>query len=89
MRRKRAKFWIIICLTIIGLLMGRLMQLQLFQTESFSKHKINLYEASVEQRTQEMVIDNGRGNFVDRNGKPINYEKIPVLILFPFLKKMD
>lgn len=89
MWRKRAKIWIIICLTAIGLLMGRLMQLQLFQTESFSKRKINLLEASVEQRSQEMVIDNGRGNFVDRNGEPINYEKIPVLVLFPFLKKMN
>jgi penicillin-binding protein 4B len=89
MWRKRAIICIIICLTAIGLLMGRLMQLQLFQVESFSKHRINLLEASVEQRTQEMVIDNGRGNFVDRNGEPINYEKFPVLILFPFLKKMD
>ncbi|OSX55315.1 peptidoglycan D,D-transpeptidase FtsI family protein [Anoxybacillus ayderensis] len=82
---------IIIILTMIQLgilaLAGRLVQLQLVSTESF--HGVNLIEASVAQRTQQLVIDNGRGMFVARNGEPLTYEYIPTLVLFPFLKKMD
>lgn len=73
----------------IIVLMARLAQIQLISTESFSKHGINLLEGSVSQRTQEMVIDNGRGNFLDRSGKPLIYERIPVLILFPFLNHLE
>lgn len=71
------------------LLLFRLSQLQLVETESFSKHEINLIEASVRQRSQEMVVDNGRGNFTDRHGEPLSYNKASVLVLFPFLKKME
>ncbi len=73
----------------IILLSARLMQLQLFQTESFSKHKINLIEESVAQRTQQLIIDEGRGQFLDRNGKPLTFQEKNVLVLFPFLKRMD
>ncbi|PLR78060.1 penicillin-binding protein [Bacillus sp. V3-13] len=89
MWRKRALVWLFICLSGLMLLLGRLVQVQLIAAENFSKHHINLLEASVQQRSQEMVIDNGRGNFHDRNGRPITYEKKSVLILFPFLKKME
>jgi penicillin-binding protein 4B len=78
-----------VCMMCMGLLMARLAQIQLISTTSFSEHKINLLEASVKQRSQEMVIDNGRGNFLDRNGEPLVYEKMPVLVLFPFLKQME
>lgn len=89
MRRKRMIVWISICIAGIGLLLFRLAELQLLDTESFSKHEINLIEASVKQRSQEMVVDNGRGNFLDRSGNPLSYETSSVLVLFPFLKKMD
>lgn len=65
------------------------MQLQLFETEHFSKHGINLLEESVSQRSQSIVIDSGRGGFLDKNGKDLTHQKIPVLILFPFLAKID
>jgi penicillin-binding protein 4B len=42
MRRKRMVIWISICIAGIGLLLFRLAQLQLIDTESFSKHEINL-----------------------------------------------
>ncbi len=89
MWRKRAVVWLIICITAISLLIGRLVQVQLVSTESFTKHNINLLEASVVQRSQQMVIDNGRGGFLDRNGESLVHRKIPVLILFPFLKNME
>ncbi|MFS1517809.1 peptidoglycan D,D-transpeptidase FtsI family protein [Bacillus sp. SCS-151] len=73
----------------IIVLIIRLIQIQLIQTEEFSKHNINLLEASVSQRTQQVVIDQGRGKFVDKNNEPLTYVNQPSLILFPFLKNMD
>ncbi|MBH9967171.1 peptidoglycan D,D-transpeptidase FtsI family protein [[Bacillus] enclensis] len=89
MIRKRIRWLSIMLLLGIILLSARLMQLQLFQTESYSKHKINLIEESVAQRTQQLVIDEGRGQFLDRNGKPLTFQEKNVLVLFPFLKRMD
>lgn len=87
--KRRAVFSLVIWLTGILLLLGRLIQLQLVSTEDFTEHRINLIEASVNQRSQEMVVDHGRGNFIDRNGEYLTLEKLPVLILFPFLAKME
>ena len=64
------------------------MQIQLFQTEAFSKHQVNLLKESVRQRTQELVIDDGRGQFLDSSGKPLSYDEKTVLVLFPFLENL-
>ena len=89
MRERRLKVCLAFIMVGIVVLFARLAQIQLISTESFSKYQINLLEGSVNQRTQEMVIDNGRGNFLDRFGEPLIYENIPVLILFPFLNYLD
>ncbi|XJZ26310.1 peptidoglycan D,D-transpeptidase FtsI family protein [Bacillota bacterium Lsc_1132] len=89
MWRKRARGWLYITMAVFLLLGIRLMQIQLFAAESFSKHHINLLEESVKQRSQEFVLDNGRGNFLDRNGSILNSKKAFVLVLFPFLKKTN
>ena len=88
MIRKRIKGLLILCIAGLLVLLARLIQIQLVQTETFSKHNVNLLEESVQQRTQELVIDNGRGNFLDRNGDLLTHKKVPVLVLFPFLKNM-
>ncbi|MGE8206154.1 peptidoglycan D,D-transpeptidase FtsI family protein [Heyndrickxia sp. NPDC080065] len=88
MRKKRYVFLAICIFLMISLLIGRLVQLQLIETESFSKHHINLIEESVTQRTQQMIIDDGRGQFLDRNNKSLTYQEKSVLVLFPFLKKL-
>ncbi|MBW3111932.1 penicillin-binding protein 2 [Bacillus sp. MCCB 382] len=89
MKRKRIRILSIVLLLALLALSGRLMQLQLFQTESYSSHKINLLEESVAQRTQALVIDEGRGEFLDRNGTPLTFTEKNVLVLFPFLKQME
>src|SRR3954447_24537432 len=89
MIRRRIKGLLILCIAGLMVLTGRLIQIQLVQTETFSKHNVNLLEDSVKQRTQELVIDNGRGNFLDRNGATLTHKKVSVLVLFPFLKKID
>lgn len=88
MHKRRMMTVAIILMMFILFLVGRLVQIQLVSTESFSKHGINLIEASVKQRSQVLKIDDGRGKFYDRNGKPLAHEEIPTLVLFPFLKKM-
>jgi penicillin-binding protein 4B len=89
MYKKRTFIWFGFSFVLLGLLLVRLIQVQLFSTESFSKHNVNLIEASVKQRSQEVILDSGRGNFLDRDGNPLIYENKPVLILFPFLNKID
>lgn len=89
MWRKRAVGWLIVSFIILCFLMGRLIQLQLVSTEHFTGREINLLEASVRQRSQEMIIDAGRGDFLDRSGNPMTFENKSVLILFPFLARMD
>ncbi|WP_257967901.1 peptidoglycan D,D-transpeptidase FtsI family protein [Peribacillus deserti] len=69
-------------------LLGRLVQIQLVSTESFTDHHINLIQSSVNQRTQVLSVDSGRGKFFDRNGEPLGHEEVPALVLFPFLKGM-
>lgn len=88
MHKRRMRIIAIILISFILMLMVRLIQIQLVATESFSKHGINLIEASVKQRSQVLEIDDGRGKFYDRNKKPLVHEEIPTLVLFPFLKKM-
>jgi len=87
--KRRAITVIVIFLLCITCLIVRLIEIQLVATESFSEHNINLIEASVSQRTQEMVIDQGRGRFVDRNNEALTHDYYPSLVLFPFLKNVD
>lgn len=85
-RRMKGMAYFLIVLLLV--LVGRLVQLQLISTESYSKHNINLIEASVNQRSQVLKLDDGRGKFYDQKGEPLAHEEIPTLVLFPFLKKM-
>lgn len=79
-----------ICVVLLlSLLVGRLVQVQLISTESFTDQHINLIEASVKQRTQSLVIDEGRGRFIDRNGLPLTHDYFPSVILFPFLNGLE
>lgn len=88
MWRKRAIGWLVFSFIGFSLLLARLIQIQLVETETFTSRNINLLEESVRQRTQELVIDNGRGDFLDRNGELLTHKKLRVLVLFPFLKKI-
>ncbi|MFY4774835.1 peptidoglycan D,D-transpeptidase FtsI family protein [Metabacillus sp. RGM 3146] len=82
----RIKFSGVLIFFFLLLLLCRLAEIQLFNTESFSKHHINLIEESVKQRTQEVMINDGRGSFTDRNGLSLTSSNEPSVILFPFLK---
>jgi penicillin-binding protein 4B len=89
MNKRRIKWFGVCVLLGLVVLIVRLVQIQLVSTESFSDHNINLIEASVNQRSQNVLLDDGRGKFYDRNGEALIHEEKPVLVLFPFLEKMD
>lgn len=89
MWKKRTFGWLLFTMFGFLLLGVRLAQIQLFSAESFSEHHVNLLEESVRQRSQEFVLDSGRGNFLDRNGTFLTPKKAFVLVLFPFLKKIE
>lgn len=87
MKIKRRITIVLICfICVMFILLCRLIQIQIIGTESFTSRKINLIEKSVTQRTQSITVDDGRGHFIDRNGKEIGEKKYPVLIVFPFLQ---
>ncbi|MDQ0174246.1 penicillin-binding transpeptidase domain-containing protein [Bacillus chungangensis] len=89
MRVNRFKALGIAILFMILFLMGRLAQIQLFQTAHFSKQKIDLLQNSVAQRRQEFEIDDGRGHFLDRDGEPLTFTERGAVIIFPFLHHID
>ncbi|MCV9885284.1 peptidoglycan D,D-transpeptidase FtsI family protein [Metabacillus halosaccharovorans] len=89
LQNKRFIFFGIIYLVVLTFFLYRLADIQLINTESFSKKGVNLVQESVNQRTQEVMIDDGRGRFVDRNGDPLQKQAEPSLVLFPFLKEAE
>ncbi|WP_062355631.1 peptidoglycan D,D-transpeptidase FtsI family protein [Bacillus kwashiorkori] len=89
MIKKRITLLSISILIIFTGLIFRLAQIQLIDTMHFSSRNINLIEQSIKQRSQEVVIDNGRGKFLDKNYIPLTHETYASLILFPFIKTMD
>lgn|GEM_PF-212365 len=89
MVKKRMVRYAFFLLAALMILLVRLMQIQLLETRDFSGHHIDLIESSVRQRTREVVLDDRRGEFLDRNGEPLVQESRKVLVLFPFLQKME
>ncbi|MCA1031846.1 penicillin-binding protein 2 [Bacillus timonensis] len=87
--RKRMILVLTFILFLFTGLIARLIHIQLVSTEHFSKENVNLINASVSQRTQELVIDQGRGRFIDRYDKSLTHEYLPNLVLFPFLKTIS
>ncbi|MFC5774481.1 peptidoglycan D,D-transpeptidase FtsI family protein [Ectobacillus antri] len=89
MQKKRIYIFLICIAGGMMLLLARLVQIQLFETESFSKRNINLLEESVMQRVHAVSIHDGRGSFVDRTGKHLVDDVHGSVVLFPFLKYVD
>ncbi len=88
MKIGRAKFIGFLLVLSFGLLIYRLAHIQLLTSEEFGPERVNLLEESVEQRAQKMLIDNGRGQFVDRNHVDLTQKRIQDLVFFPFIKSL-
>lgn len=79
----------IVFLVLFSLLTAQLIHIQLVKPKEYSKRGINLLENSVKQRIDEITLDDGRGGFLDREGKPISYQEKAVLVMFPFVKHLQ
>lgn len=83
-RNKRIAYgWLILTL-LIAVLTLRLAWVQLVmkhQRVPGSRH--TMVEASLIQRERGIVLDSGRGHFMDRNGKPLTGKLIWAAVLFP------
>lgn len=68
--------------------MGRLFWIQLVSSQGTLTREANLVEQSVHQRARTITLDEGRGNFFDRNHKKLTGNIIYSLAIFP-LKESD
>lgn len=66
-------------------LLGQLMFIQLWKGRSYSSRAIDLTAAAVNQRTKGIVLDDGRGHFTDRYGKPLTGYSILTLAVEPHM----
>ncbi|KGP90452.1 penicillin-binding protein [Pontibacillus chungwhensis BH030062] len=89
MKVKRTIVVAISLIFLFSVLLYRLADIQLISTERFGKKDVNLLEASVDQRTQSVLLHNGRGSFLDRNGVSVTNPPQLDVVFFPFLKKID
>ncbi|MYL33382.1 penicillin-binding protein 2 [Pontibacillus yanchengensis] len=89
MKSTRIKGIAVVLLISFALILYRLADLQLFSSEDFGREGVNLLEKSVEQRTQQLSINDGRGHFIDRNQIELTKPKEHDIVFFPFLRDMD
>lgn len=83
MRQRRIWFGLLGMTLLLSVLLGRLAWIQVIDTGSFSRREIDLIGNSVAQRESGIELDSGRGQFYDRNGKPITGEDVQALVVFP------
>jgi penicillin-binding protein 4B len=89
MQKRRIYFILLFIGILFTLLLLRLSQIQLFSTEKFGPHEINLLQKSVEQRSHQLVLSNGRGSITDRNGIPLTNKLVFDFIVFPGMTEND
>ncbi|MEK8131447.1 penicillin-binding transpeptidase domain-containing protein [Paenibacillus filicis] len=71
----------IVCILLIWNI--RLFWIQIAASGRWTSRHINLVENSVVQREQGIVLDSGRGDFVDRHGEPLTGTTLQTLTIFP------
>jgi len=88
-KNKRRMFHLIILFVLVWMiLIYRLLDIQLLHTKDFSSHHINLLAKSIEQRKEEFILSNGRGDIYDRHLESLlEQREIRTVILFPFIKQ--
>ncbi|SDD01200.1 Cell division protein FtsI/penicillin-binding protein 2 [Paenibacillus sp. UNCCL117] len=82
---KKNRIFVILIVTVGVLIVWniRLFWIQIAASGRWTWRHIDLVENSVVQREQGIVLDSGRGDFVDRHGKPLTGAPVRVLTVFP------
>lgn len=68
---------------VFCVIIGRLYQIQIASTHSFSKEKADLKERAYDAQSREILLKSGRGKILDRTGKAWVGENKDRLLLFP------
>ncbi|WP_179107142.1 peptidoglycan D,D-transpeptidase FtsI family protein [Sediminibacillus massiliensis] len=89
MNKSRVILLVIVFIMLFSGITYRIADIQLFSSEDFGKEKVNLLKESVIQRTDRMVVSDGRGIFIDKDGQLIGKSIVNDVVLFPFLEKQD
>lgn len=89
LKHKQRIFYVLVLLTgILVIITLRLAYVQLiFRVNKLPDSVYTLQEMSVLQRERGVVLDSGRGNILDRKGKPITGDTVSAAVLFPINKK--
>jgi penicillin-binding protein 4B len=84
---KRRVFGSLMIIVLVwSVLIGRILWIQVLGSRHFSKHNVDLVEEAVAQRKQEVVLNTGRGDILDRNGKPLTGKEVTGLAIFPLVR---
>ncbi|AFC32634.1 hypothetical protein PM3016_5977 [Paenibacillus mucilaginosus 3016] len=87
--RKNRIFIVLTGITAVLVLWNiRLFWIQAAAVHSFAGRGIDLTENSVIQRAEGIVLDSGRGDFLDRRLEPLTGRELQVLVLFPVNKQV-
>lgn len=82
---KKQRLFIVLLLLVAALVLWnvRLFWIQVAASRHFSGRQVDLVENSVVQREQGIVLNSGRGDFLDRRGVPLTGFTLPVVTVFP------
>jgi penicillin-binding protein 4B len=83
MDKRRMFGALLVMVALIGVLTLRVFWIQTLASSRFSSNEVDLVKQSVLQREQRLLLDSGRGDFLDRNGRPLTGESYPALLVFP------
>ncbi|MDI3328054.1 MAG: penicillin-binding protein 2 [Alicyclobacillaceae bacterium] len=80
-RRRRLFVWLCVWTCLAALLGGRLFAIQVAEARRFQGH--DLLRLSVDQRREQFVVDSGRGDILDRNGRSLTGRTFLGLVVLP------
>jgi cell division protein FtsI/penicillin-binding protein 2 len=80
---RRGFMILLIYVSVFGIILIRLLWLQTLTTVGYAKFTGGLARGSVEQRRESVVLDQGRGRILDRNGDILAGEQVNALLIIP------
>lgn len=90
LRKQRIFYALFLMLIVFAAIIIRLAYIQFIQVNHHLDHsERTMLQMSVLQREQGIVLDSGRGQFIDRNHKPITGQLIWIPVLFPLEDKLN
>ncbi|RTE08306.1 penicillin-binding protein [Paenibacillus whitsoniae] len=82
-QKRRIFIALLLLMLVFAGIAGKLFWIQIATAESYSSRDINLVKNSVIQRQRALVLQSGRGQILDRHGKPMTGKMAKALVAFP------